>query len=126
MTESGSTHSGFGPAESALSGRCPRCGEKTLFGGLTNFAEQCRACGLDYSQYNVGDGPAAFLTMVIGALVLALALVLEFSFNPPFWVHVLLWVPLTAAAVVFGLRFAKALLLIIEYRNDAHEGRRDQ
>jgi uncharacterized protein (DUF983 family) len=39
-------------------------------------------------------------------------------------VHVLLWVPLTAAAVVYGLRVGKAALLAIEHQRQAAEGRK--
>ena len=106
----------------ALFGLCPNCGQKTLFANVTRFSDKCRACGLDYSQYNVGDGPAAFLTLIVGGVILALALVVELNFNPPLWVHVLLWFPLTSAAVVGSLRFSKALLLILEHRNQAREG----
>ncbi len=126
MTQGERRTADLAPAQAAFAGRCPCCGERTLFAGWTRFADRCRACGLDYSQFNVDDGPAAFLTMIIGAVVLGAALVLEFGVNPPFWVHVILWVPLTALAVVFGLRFAKALLLILEYRHDAREGRRER
>jgi uncharacterized protein (DUF983 family) len=107
----------------ALRGLCPRCGAKSLFQSLTGFAPKCRACGLDLSAFNVGDGPAAFLILVIGALIVGLAITLDLSFSPPWWVHVLLWVPLTTAAVIFSLRVAKALLLALEYRNRAREGR---
>lgn len=79
-------------------------------------------CGLDYTQFNVGDGPAAFLTMIVGGLVLTLALVLEFAAHPPLIVHILLWPVLTVALVVGSLRVAKAMLLILEYRNKAREG----
>jgi uncharacterized protein (DUF983 family) len=48
---------------------------------------------------------------------------LELSAEPPFWVHILIWVPLTAALVVGLLRLAKGALLVLEYRNRAHEGR---
>ncbi len=106
----------------ALFGLCPRCGQTTLFANLTRFSDKCRACGLDYSQYNVGDGPAAFLTLIVGGVILALALMVELNFHPPLWVHVLLWFPLTSAAVVGSLRFSKALLLILEHRNQAREG----
>ena len=106
----------------ALFGLCPDCGQKTLFGTVTAFADKCRACGLDYSKYNVGDGPAAFLTLIVGAIVLILALVVEFQFYPPMWVHLLLWFPITIGLVVATLRFSKALLLISEHRNEAHEG----
>ena len=88
---------------------------------MIQFAERCRACGLDYSRFNVGDGPAAFLTLLIGGLVTGLALWLQLAADPPFWVHVILWVPLTAIAVVFGLRAAKAALLHAEYSRGARE-----
>ncbi len=122
MTEKPS-HKGQGEIiRSALFGLCPRCGQKTLFGDWVQFADRCGTCGLDYDAFNVGDGPAAFLTLIIGALILGLALFVEFSFYPPLWVHVLLWFPLTIAVVMVSLRFSKALLLILEYQNQAHEG----
>lgn len=109
--------------EAALFGMCPRCGARTLFSGVIAFAEKCRACELDYARFNVGDGPAAFLTMVIGAFVVALALWLQLSIAPPWWVHVILWVPLIIGGVIGGLRLAKAWLLITEYRRGAEEHR---
>ncbi|MGP1346314.1 MAG: DUF983 domain-containing protein [Phycisphaerales bacterium] len=115
--------SGPTPLQSGIAGACPRCGARTLFNGPVHFAERCGACGLDYAGFNVGDGPAAFLTLIIGAVVVALALAVELSIKPPFWVHVLLWVPLTTAAVVFGLRVGKGVLLALEYSNAAREGR---
>ena len=105
----------------AAQGRCPRCGNPTLFTGWVKFAPHCRACGLDFSAFNVGDGPAAFLTLAVGALITGLAITLDLAVQPPFWVHVILWLPITLAAVLFSLRFAKALLLTLEYRNQARE-----
>ena len=111
------------PIASGLYGCCPRCGAKTLFRSFTAYAERCTACGLDFTKFNVGDGPVVFLTLGIGALVTVLALWLEFSLSPPFWVHLLIWPPVTLAMVVGSLRVAKGLLLALEYRNRAHEGR---
>ena len=105
----------------ALLGLCPKCGSKTLFDGVARFASRCRVCGLDISAFNVGDGPAAFLTLIIGALITALAIWLELAGHPPFWVHVILWVPLTALAVTYGLRVSKAWLLQAEYWRRAGE-----
>ncbi|CAN5378303.1 DUF983 domain-containing protein [soil metagenome] len=109
-------------ALASVQGLCPQCGARTLFGSITGFAPRCRGCGLDFSQFNVGDGPAAFLILVIGALITAMAVVTEVKVHPPFWVHILLWLPLTLVAVVGSLRVAKAALLILEYRNKAREG----
>ena len=110
-------------AEAALFGLCPRCGAKTLFAGWVRFADHCRICGLNLAAFNVGDGPAAFLTMIIGALVVLMMVWVQLTAAPPWWVHVLLWVPLATAGVIFGLRLAKAALLQSEYRNKAGEGR---
>ena len=110
--------------EAALFGLCPRCGAKTLFRGWTAFAPSCRACGLDFDKFNVGDGPAAFLTLIVGAVVMILAVSLQFAAEPPWWVHVLLWVPLTTLGVVAGLRLAKAGLMWSEFRHKAQEAGR--
>ena len=111
------------PAAVALRGLCPRCAAPTLFRGLAAFAPKCRACGLDFAAFNVGDGPAAFLILVIGGLVTGLAVWLELAAEPPWWLHALLWLPLTAALVVGSLRVAKGFLLALEYRHRAREGR---
>ena len=109
--------------ETALKGLCPRCGAPGLFEGMTRFRPLCPACGLDRAAFNVGDGPAAFLTLVIGAIIVALALTVELTLHPPLWLHVILWTPFTAAAVIAGLRVSKAAMLALEYRNAAGEGR---
>lgn len=107
--------------QAALFGLCPQCGAKTLFAGVVQFASRCRVCGLDYNRFNVGDGPAGFLTLIIGAVMVALAIWLDVAASPPFWVHALIWIPLTVGAVVGGLRISKAALLAAEYRNKAGE-----
>lgn len=122
MTDHGHPEKGQpGMAAAALFGLCPRCGARTLFDGVAKFAPRCNACGLDFSAFNVGDGPAAFLTLIIGSLITGLALWLEVALHPPFWVHLILWVPITLAAVVGGLRMAKGALLFAEFRRGAGE-----
>ena len=111
------------PQAVALRGVCPRCGNRTLFAGIATFAPRCRACGLDYTAFNVGDGPAAFLILIVGGLIVGLAIAVELTWEPPFWVHILLWLPLTTLAVILSLRVAKAVLLALEYRHRAREGR---
>ena len=86
------------------------------------FAESCRACELDFSSFNVGDGPAAFLILIIGAILVPAALVTDGMFSPPWWVH-LIWIPIGIGLTVFGLRWAKSLLLTQEYVHRAREGR---
>ena len=124
----GSTEDGSAAAEPslqsvALRGLCPRCGSRTLFAGVATFTPACRACGLDFRGFNVGDGPAAFLILIVGGLIVGLAIAVELSLEPPFWVHILLWLPLATIATLFSLRLAKAALLALEYRHRAREAR---
>ena len=111
------------PVKAAIRGLCPRCGTPSLVTGVVAFMPKCSTCGLDFTAFNVGDGPAAFLTLILGALVVGLAIWLQIAFNPPFWVQMLVWIPLATLGTVLALRVAKAALLGAEYRNAAREGR---
>ena len=110
----------------AAQGLCPRCRQRSLFAGPIQFALACRACGLEFAAFNVGDGPAAFLIFGVGGLITALAIWLELRASPPWWLHLLLWLPLAILLTIGGLRVAKAWLLTMEYRRGAREaGHRD-
>jgi uncharacterized protein (DUF983 family) len=111
------------PAGAALKGLCPRCGAKSLFADISNLAPRCRACGLDFRSIDVGGRPAALLIFIVGALITGLAIGFDRAVRPPFVIHFLLWVPITAVAVAGSLRFAKGMLLALEYKNRAREGR---
>lgn len=111
------------PSSVGVRGQCPRCGSRTLFAGPIAFAGDCSSCGLDFSSFNVGDGPAAFVTAIGGAVVVIGAVLLELAAAPPFWVHAALWIPLTLILVFGGLRLTKGWLLAREFRQDAREAR---
>jgi uncharacterized protein (DUF983 family) len=106
----------------ALAGRCPRCGAPGLFDGLVRFAPRCKACGLNFAAFNVGDGAAAFLILIVGAILTVGAIVVELKYSAPWWVH-LVWIPIGIALTLAGLRLGKALLLGQEFRTAAREGR---
>ena len=108
--------------QAAIAGNCPRCGSHSLFQSWISFADRCRGCGLDFSSFNVGDGPAAFLIFIVGAITVVCALVVDGVFSPPWWVH-LVWIPVAAALTIGGLRISKAWLLAQEYKHRAREGR---
>ncbi len=93
-----------------------------MFARWVRFADRCRACGLDLSSFNVGDGPAAFLIFIVGTITVVAALVLDGAVSPPWWVH-LIWIPVAAALTIGGLRLSKGWLLAQEYKHRAREGR---
>ena len=114
------------PIARGLRGRCPRCGKGHLFAGYLQLAARCGACGLDYAMFDAGDGPAVFVILIVGAVVCAGALFVEFTFQPPYWVHAALWIPATAVLSLVLLRFVKSLLLVLQYRHKAGEGKLTQ
>lgn len=114
------------PVLAGLACRCPACGEGPLFSGYLSISENCSACGLDFAKVDTGDGPAFFVILVVGFLVVAGALVLEIAVTPPLWVHMALWLPLTLALSLALLRPFKGALVGLQYMNDAGQGRLEE
>jgi uncharacterized protein (DUF983 family) len=103
--------------------RCPRCGKGSLFGGFLNVAKQCSVCGLDYSRFEAGDGPAVFVILIVGAIVAGGALITEVAFHPPYWVHAAIWGPAILILSLGFLRPLKAGLIVLQYKHRAEEAR---
>ncbi|MHB2265400.1 DUF983 domain-containing protein [Aliihoeflea sp. PC F10.4] len=126
MSEDRAHYPPVDPVKAGLGARCPRCGEGRLFSGLLSLRERCRVCGLDYGFADSGDGPAAFVILIIGFIVVGLALWLEVNHGPPLWVHFLLWIPLAVGLSLWAMRLAKGVLITLQYSNKAAEGRLDR
>lgn len=109
--------------KSSILCRCPRCGEGALFTQLLNVRERCTACDLDYGFIDTGDGPAVFVIFILGFLMMGGALYVEFTYEPATWVHVVLWGALTPLLAIVLLRFMKALLIALQFKHKAEEGR---
>ena len=109
--------------EVGLKGCCPRCGKGKLYKGFLDLAPKCDVCGLDYSFADSGDGPAVFIMMIAGFIVVGLVLWVEFTWSPPYWVHAALWIPLTLALTIGLIRPLKGWLVAQQYRHRAEEGR---
>ena len=108
-----------------LSGRCPRCGQGRMFRGFLSLAPRCEVCGLDYGFADSGDGPAVFVTLIGGFLVLGLALAVDVEYEPPLWVHFVISLPLALIVCLGLLRPFKGLLIASQYKNKAAPGRLD-
>lgn len=118
----GDTYPRVSPLAAALRCRCPRCGEGKLFDGLLAVAPRCPDCGLDLAAQDAGDGPAVFVILLLGALVVGLAIAVEVAFAPPLWVHAVLWTPVVLGGAIAMLRPLKAGLIALQYRHRALGG----
>ena len=105
------------PFKAGFACRCPRCGEGKLFAGYLDVAERCEVCDLDLTQQNSGDAPAVFIILILGAVVVGLALLLETTFAPPMWLHLLIWFPLILGGSIGLLRPFKAIMIALQYKH---------
>jgi uncharacterized protein (DUF983 family) len=113
-------HGGVGLLKSALLGRCPQCGRGHVFAGLLDIRPACSACGLDLSAHDAGDGPAMAGIFLIGAITVVLALWVDARFEPPLWLHALIWPVVVLPLSLIVMRVAKALLLGLQWRHRRH------
>jgi uncharacterized protein (DUF983 family) len=78
---------------------------------------RCPRCALDLSGHEQGDGPAVFGIFALGVILMGLAIWVEFRFDPPLWLHIVLWTPVGLGLTVIILRVMKAMLVALQYRH---------
>jgi uncharacterized protein (DUF983 family) len=107
----------------AVTGCCPACGKGKLFAGFLHIADSCEECGLDLRNADAGDGPAVFVILIVGFLIVGAALLFEVNYEPPLWLHAVIWPPLLLVLALGLLRMLKGGLVALQLRNDARQGR---
>ena len=111
------------PDPTGLRGRCPRCGKGHLFKGFLTLRPRCEVCGLDLTFTDTGDGPAFFVMSFVGIVVVGLALWVEFTYEPPIWLHIVMWFALTGILSLALVRPLKGVMVALQYHHKAEEGR---
>jgi uncharacterized protein (DUF983 family) len=99
-----------------FSGTCPACGQGRIFDGVLSVAEKCSHCGIAFNGDQVGDGFTVPVLLLLGSFIVGAAMYVEFTYNPPFWLHILLWPPLTAGLAIAMTRVCKSFLIVQAYR----------
>jgi len=111
------------PYSTGMGGRCPRCGEGKMFKGFITVADKCEHCGLDFKFADSGDGPAIFVMLIAGFIIVGAALWLDVAYEPPMWVFLVIFLPLTLVVCLGMLRPLKGVLVALQYANKAEQGR---
>ncbi|HEX2512690.1 MAG TPA: DUF983 domain-containing protein [Xanthobacteraceae bacterium] len=114
------------PYIAGLTCRCPACGKGRLFQNFLGVRPRCEACGLDFGFADAGDGPAIFIMLFGGFIVVGAALLVEMMYRPPYWVHAALWGPLILLVTLAPLRSMKGLLIALQFHHKAAEGRHER
>ena len=111
------------PVQTGIRGRCPRCGEGSIFNGFLALKPGCDHCGLDYSFADPADGPAFFVICFGCVPAVAFAIWLEVAYTAPYWVHLVTTLPLILLTCIPLLRPLKGWLVASQYFYKAEEGR---
>ena len=78
-------------------GRCPACGEGRLFRSFLKVNESCSECGEELHHHRADDFPAYLVIVIVGHLVVPLVLHVEMAYQPAYWIHAVMFLPLTLA-----------------------------
>ncbi len=60
-------------------------------------------------------GPAVFVILIGGFIVVFAAMAVEVAYSPPYWVHAALWLPLILLVTLGPLRPLKGLLIALQF-----------
>ncbi len=112
------------PLIAGLRCRCPACGQGPLYSGFLKVVDRCAVCGLDLSRLNTGDGPAVFIMQIAGFITGFSALYVELTYQPPIWLHLVIWLPLAAGIAFALMRPMKGLMVGLQIKHKAGEARR--
>jgi len=123
MNDSDTHHSLGATLWAGLTGRCPSCHRGRLFAGYLTVAPRCEVCGLDNDFAHSGDGPAVFVILITGFIIVGAALLVEVYYQPPYWLHAVLWVPLVIVLPLLLLRSFKGALIALQFKHKAEEGK---
>ena len=74
---------------------CPACGKGHMFGKYLKVAESCDVCGEELHHHRADDAPPYFTILIVGHFIVAGVMMVEEYFHPDYWIHILMWFPLT-------------------------------
>ena len=103
-----------------LFGRCPNCDRGRMFRAFLKVADHCTVCSEALHHHRADDAPAYFVILIVGHVVVPLALVVEVAYTPPYWLHAVLWLPLTIGLAVGLLQPVKGAIVGWQWANYMH------
>ncbi len=96
-------------------GKCPHCGEGALFGRYLKAVDHCQACGEEFHHHHADDFPAYLVIVVVGHAIVPLVLAVETAYAPSYWIHALIWLPLTLLMTLGLLQPTKGAVIAIQW-----------
>jgi uncharacterized protein (DUF983 family) len=94
-----------------------------LFSGYLKVSETCEACRLALDAMDSGDGPAVFVMFIVLIITMPLVFLVWAVFEPPIWVHAILWPIVVIGLSLWLLPPAKGIMIGLQFKHQAGEHR---
>jgi uncharacterized protein (DUF983 family) len=102
------------------SGKCPHCGRGRLFWRYLKVVDVCPECGEELHHQRADDAPPYFTIAIVGHIVVPMLLALELAYQPPVWLHLAIWMPLTILLSLLLLPVVKGSLVGLQWALRMH------
>jgi uncharacterized protein (DUF983 family) len=100
--------------------RCPKCGRGHLFGKYLRVADHCEECGEEFHHHRADDFPAYLVIIVVGHVIVPAILAVETAYSPAYWLHFLIWLPLTLVSSLGLLQPMKGAIVGLQWQTGMH------
>lgn len=104
-------------------GRCPHCGEGSMFERGLEIRDACAVCGFDLTKADPGDGAQVFVILIMGAISALVGFILFGALALPTWLGVSIIFAFILLGSIWMLRLFKGMLVALQFHHDAAEGR---
>jgi uncharacterized protein (DUF983 family) len=91
--------------------RCPYCGLGKVFAGYLTLVPACSECGAPLARLRADDAPPYFTIFLVGHLLVPPVFWVEKAYEPPMWVHMVVWLPLFTILCILLLRPIKGAVV---------------
>ena len=100
--------------------KCPNCARGHLFGRFLKVTDHCEVCGEDYTPQRADDFPAYLVIIVVGHIVVPALLAVAVAYDPPAWLQLAIWLPITLFASLGLLQPTKGAIVGLQWQTGMH------
>ena len=91
-----------------------------MFKSFLKVNPACPDCGEELHHHRADDMPAYYVVMIVGHVVVLSATAVEVAYQPSYWIHTALWLPLTLIMSLGLLQPIKGMCIALQWRIGMH------
>ena len=91
--------------------RCPVCGEGHVFRSFLKLVPACESCGTRLGKLRPDDAAPYFVILIAGHVLMPPIFWIDRAYEPPVWLHMVVWLPLFAVLCTLLLRPVKGAIV---------------